>query len=55
MRDSDLDVCECGDYRLQHGGGWRDCQVCQPNDGMNGRECLMFRPFQLAVIKWKAA
>jgi hypothetical protein len=50
--DPDRDICECGDYRRQHTEGWRDCVVCQPNDAMNGRECLQFRPFMEARVSW---
>jgi hypothetical protein len=54
MRESDYDTCECGDYRHQHEDDWRGCTICGPNDGMNGRECLMFRLHEQARITWKA-
>jgi hypothetical protein len=50
MRAKDFDTCECGDYLKDHSEGWRECNTCSENDPMNGRKCLMFRPFTECVI-----
>ena len=43
-KDDPLDVCECGDFRLDHKGGKGACIFNHPADLTHGyKDCLNFR------------